>query len=257
MTAELCVINDQPALGSWNMAVDQALLEWVDEHSQPVLRWYQWAPATLSLGYFQRWSDRETHLSSRELTMVRRASGGGAIVHHLELTYSLVLPTQSRWSAAHRELYDQVHQSVIDEWQNWGVRSELYCHPEAGESGDSPADQKSEASPFLCFQRRAAGDLLLNGHKVGGSAQRRGRRSLLQHGSLLLAQSPFAPELPGVLELAGVTIEPTVLSERLTTRIAKILELSPVIWQLNAEIVDRARQIQNERFDNGAWTQKV
>ena len=69
------------------------------------------------------------------------------------------------------------------------------------ESGQSP-----ERQPFLCFQRRAPGDVLVKGEKIAGSAQRRCRGAVLQHGSVLLARSPAAPELDGLKELTAQTI---------------------------------------------------
>ena len=76
----------------WNMAVDQALLESVDKTQVPVIRFYQWESPALSLGYFQKMADRELHPASRDADCVRRATGGGAILHDRELTYSVALP---------------------------------------------------------------------------------------------------------------------------------------------------------------------
>src|SRR5688500_9559950 len=88
----LRVITDPPASGAWNMAVDEALLESAATGSVATLRFYEWHEPTLSLGYFQPAADREQHAASRACPLVRRASGGGAIVHDRELTYSLAWP---------------------------------------------------------------------------------------------------------------------------------------------------------------------
>jgi len=85
------LIVDRPAPGAWNMAVDEALLDAAVEQGVAALRFYQWSEPTLSLGYFQRHADRDSHAASHDCTLVRRQSGGGAILHDRELTYSLTL----------------------------------------------------------------------------------------------------------------------------------------------------------------------
>lgn len=202
------VIHDPPLAGAMNMAVDEWLLEQTGLDQQPRLRFYQWAPATLSLGYFQRRADREHHSASLTLPMVRRTTGGGAIVHDRELTYSLTFPLSDRWAARHRELYDLMHRVIITALADWGISVRSW------QSGD-PVPPTLESTPFLCFQRRSAGDLVGGLHKVVGSAQRRSERALLQHGSLLLGCSPYAPELPGLVELGGIAVPPGQLSRRI------------------------------------------
>ena len=76
------------------MAVDEALLIDAAENGVATLRFYQWSEPTLSLGYFQRYDDRDQHAASRECAVVRRQTGGGAILHDRELTYSLVASRQ-------------------------------------------------------------------------------------------------------------------------------------------------------------------
>ena len=104
------------------MAVDQALLESVEESRVPVLRIYAWEPATLSLGYFQSYSDREHHQPSLDCSVVRRASGGGAIMHHLETTYSLSIPSSNRWSSRNTDVYSIVHQCIVDALADWDIQ---------------------------------------------------------------------------------------------------------------------------------------
>ena len=79
------LIIDSPAEGAWNMAVDEALLDSCSRTGMPTLRFYQWSKATLSLGYFQRHRDREQHVASRDCPLVRRSTGGRAIIHDQEL----------------------------------------------------------------------------------------------------------------------------------------------------------------------------
>src|ERR1700690_2091076 len=86
------LIVDPPGEGAWNMALDEALLEAAQNEGIATLRFYSWREATLSLGYFQGAADRRLHQASADCASVRRASGGGAILHDCELTYSIALP---------------------------------------------------------------------------------------------------------------------------------------------------------------------
>ena len=221
------MIIDPAASGAWNMAVDQALLETVEQSGQMILRIYYWESATISLGYFQAYEDRSQHQASLVCPVVRRKTGGGAIVHDAEVTYSLCVPSSERWSSKNSELYDLVHNSLIDLLRGYDVEAHLF--------GQRPGEAtRGDKDRFLCFQRRAEGDLIVGDAKVGGSAQRRLKKSLLQHGSVLLKRSESAPELKGLEELSGVKFEPRkfvsewleVLSNALDTRLVEDL-LSP------------------------------
>jgi len=97
------VIFDSAGDGAWNMAVDQALLMSAEQDGMVTLRLYAWAQPTLSLGYFQKHADRQLHTASATCPLVRRRSGGGAILHDQELTYSLAIPSSHRWSNQNSE----------------------------------------------------------------------------------------------------------------------------------------------------------
>lgn len=239
-----------PALpGPFNMAVDQVLLEDCGASGVATFRLYRWRPATLSLGYFQPLTARAGHPPSCELDLVRRATGGGAIIHDRELTYSLVVPLDDRWSARHRELVDMVHGVIIESLAGWGAHCRAWGH-----------DREREAAPseraFLCFQRRSPGDLVVDGHKVCGSAQRRDRRALLQHGSILLRQSTHAPELPGVADLCGAEIDDSQLGESMVAGLALRLDKRPESVSPSARNGPRENQWIAQRFGSPEWTEK-
>ena len=203
------LIIDPPASGIWNMAVDEALLQSAAERGITTLRLYQWEVPTLSLGYFQSAADREQHAASRDCLLVRRASGGGAIVHDRELTYSLTVPlSDSRLSSA-TDLYDAVHLSLVECFAEFGIRTSFY-----GKEEYNSQTPTSDGEPFLCFQRRACGDIVSGNVKVVGSAQRRRRGAVLQHGSILLSRSDSAPELQGLREVAGRPMPAAAIAER-------------------------------------------
>src|SRR5437764_2183769 len=117
----LRLLLDPPAPGAWNMAVDEALLETAAGSGVATLRFYQWQEPTLSLGYFQAAADRQQHAASRDCPLVRRASGGGAILHDRELTYSIALP-QPKAAAA---LYDACHETLIAALRELAVAASL------------------------------------------------------------------------------------------------------------------------------------
>ena len=228
------------------MAVDEALLE--SAHGEDLtLRFYQWSPATLSLGYFQHYEARATHAASLECPIVRRASGGGAILHDRELTYSLVVPVSCRFSSAAGELYTLMHRTLVAVLAKQGVEASLHV---------DPPGERSPAHQFLCFERRTAGDVVSAGYKIAGSAQRRHQGAVLQHGSVLLGQSPFAPELPGIAELSRVTISAQVLQNVWLAEITAALAMASVPSSLTETELRAARTIAGGKFSTRAWTQR-
>ena len=184
------IVEVAPNSGAWNMAVDEVLLESAIDDGVATLRWYTWCEPTVSLGYFQREADVRSDPRLANLPRVRRLSGGGTLVHDRELTYSLTLPGSQRLIERPPELYRLVHLAVADEFVRRGVNLEL-----------RGSTVKRTEEPVLCFAREDEHDLVLMGRKVLGSAQRRRRGAILQHGGLLLKASAVTPELPGIGDL--------------------------------------------------------
>ena len=143
------LLIDSPACGAWNMAVDETLLESFSEQGSCCWRFYRWGEPTLSLGYFQPCEDRRRHRPSLQCPVVRRASGGGAIVHDVELTYSFVAAAGSRLAQRRSQLYTVVHAALIDALVELGVRGASLF----GRAEDVSPGQEA----FLCFQRRQPG----------------------------------------------------------------------------------------------------
>jgi len=236
------------------MAVDQAMLMAAEESNQITLRFYRWSEPTLSLGYFQKYADRQGHATSKACPLVRRRTGGGAIVHDHELTYSLAVPSKNRWSSQNAELYDLVHEEIINFWARNGVKTSLYCDTEDSASeGHQPV---VDPNAFLCFRRRSAGDIVCRGHKVVGSAQRRLKNALLQHGSILLAQSKAAPELLGIKELSNRSQDLDFFINDLAAAIQKRLGLSLRPGAISAEEYDLAQKVQAAVFASSSWSEK-
>lgn len=246
------LLRHPPAAGDWNMAVDSALLEAARDDGRAVLRLYQWARPTLSLGYFQRFEERRLHSASLEADVVRRESGGGAILHHFEWTYALILPKSSPWAGRPPELYRGVHRTIVAELAACGIESRLWTPPPVPPAPPSPAPAAAE--PFLCFQRRSDGDLVVGDWKIVGSAQRRRTGAILQHGSLLFDRSPAAPELPGLKQLAPAPFDVEAFMERWLERLRVGLGFEWIASELTPAEEAEARRWQAERFGATEWT---
>ena len=118
------------------------------------------------------------------------------------------------------------------------------------------ANSPKKDAEFLCFLRRSKGDLIVAGSKIGGSAQRRRKNALLQHGSVLLRRSPAAPELAGIEDLAGVKIEPTELINRWTPRLEECLEIELPAKKLTEMEQLAAQEFQKSTYSNDQWTNR-
>ena len=125
----ILLIEDEPTTGAWNMAVDDALLETPLMPGTAVLRLYRWSPACLSLGYFQSVQQRVSHLDSRELECVRRTSGGGAILHDQELTYSFIFSSDGLNATQIHAVYDVFHDSLIRVLREMGIQATKCQNP--------------------------------------------------------------------------------------------------------------------------------
>ncbi len=231
--------------GPMNMAVDEALLLSAPR-SGPTLRFYQWQEPTLSLGYFQNVAERSKHQASANCPIVRRSTGGGAILHDQELTYSFVLPVNSQDKAVAQPLYYAFHETLVLAFEQFGIQSNLFP--------DEPLAQIGEREPFLCFQRRAVGDVILGGEKICGSAQRRQKEALLQHGSVLFQRSIFAPELGGVVDLSVSDVDFERLVGAWVPLLEERLRLRFSYEILSPEEGSVAERLAEDRFGTDSWS---
>jgi len=239
------LIVDPPLSGAWNMAVDEVLLDDASTTGRPTWRFYQWSEPTLSLGYFQPEADRRAHAASADCPVVRRLTGGGAILHDRELTYSVIVPADHRLATHRDRLYEAVHGSLIELLADRQLAADL-ARPERP---TPPAEE-----PFLCFQRRAQGDVVLEGVKIAGSAQRRRRGAVLQHGSVLLDTSRAAPEIapPGSIEAASLS--PDRLAELWLPTLARRLGFRFQREPPSAGERRKADQLVATRYGTAQWT---
>lgn len=242
------LMHDAPLAGPDNMARDEALLTLVGERrSQPALRLYQWGEPTISLGYFQRFADYEAlPPPAGGLPVVRRITGGGAILHDLELTYSLVLPLDhALLRDGPNRLYEVAHDAIIA-----AIRAPKFSPSRCGVSDDSGAAK----GPFFCFARRHCFDVLLDGAKLAGSAQRRTRRAVLQHGSIVVSnrfdQQPTAT-LEGEFDSAVL-----VLREALPQRFSELTGAEFRVSEWTHDELELSRTL-TAKYDGVAWTRRT
>lgn len=220
---------------AWNMAVDEALLL---QAEQPVLRTYRWQPHAVSLGYFQRIGDFSD--LPEGTVLVRRLTGGGAIHHADELTFSLAL------DARHlpREIlasYDLLHDAVLE---SLPAGSAAAWRLPAGHG------QNARPAERWCFATPGRGDLVTNKGKLLGSAQRRiqqPRPRVLHHGSLVL-QTPALTPFTAALADGGIQVDATQLAANLAAAIARALDMELLADQLRPAEAATAAELQQQRY---------
>ena len=166
-----------------NMAIDEALLELADH---PCIRFYRWDHPALSFGYFGRFNDVADAQTDRDL--VRRWTGGGIVLHDSDLTYSVVIPLTQRTEISPLDFYTQIHRAMRDVLIEGDVAATLV--------EGTPAKVSD-----VCFANPVRADVVVDGRKIAGAAQRRTRRGLLQQGSIRLEELPrdFAERFASVL----------------------------------------------------------
>lgn len=240
--ARLRLLPDVVADGAWNMAADDALLESASA-GVASLRFYGWEPPTLSLGYFQPAEPARAWGKLGELAWLRRPSGGAALVHHHELTYALALPAGPAWQTADRSWPVRWHRLIQAVLAELGIATQL-------------CEEERRFGDVLCFLHHTPGDVLLGACKVVGSAQRKGRGALLQHGGILLAQSPHTPILPGIVELTGRSVRPAELQALLVEQISQATgwAIEPDDWTPAETAFIPSRQ--TSRYQAAAWNAK-
>ncbi len=172
------LILDEPLNGAANMAADEAILRTVAAGEQPpTLRLYAWEPPCLSLGYGQRVRDVDAdRLARYGWDMVRRPTGGKAILHGDELTYSVALPEAHSLAAGGIiETYLRLSKALLEAMRRLGL----------GVQADPDGSSSREVGP-VCFEVPSKYEITVGGKKLIGSAQMRRYRGVLQHGTIPL-----------------------------------------------------------------------
>ena len=182
------LIEDGPGDGKLNMAIDRAILTACDQGQAPAtLRLYGWDKPTLSIGYSQNeLRDVNTvHCERKNIPIVRRFTGGRALLHQYELTYSLVAPIpHPRFPGNLVGAFGAVSKAVIISLEKAGV-----VKPEISGKDKRSLGDGNKRSP-ACFSTSNHWEITVEGKKLAGSAQRRLSGAFLQHGSILLDRDP-------------------------------------------------------------------
>jgi lipoate-protein ligase A len=261
-----------PARGAWNMAVDEAMLEHVGRgESLPTLRLYAWDPPCLSLGYAQPFADVDAaRLGQRGWEVVRRPTGGRAILHTDELTYSITAPLdEPRVAGSLLESYNRLATALLKAVQLLEMPVEI---------NEQSADGRNGASGPVCFEVPSAYEITVNGKKLIGSAQARRRQGVLQHGTLPLKgdlaritdslvfgdETLRARAAISLLERAttvesalGHEVSCEAANQAFVTGFESELGIIFHPGELSASENARAEQLVHEKYAHLGWTQRV
>jgi lipoate-protein ligase A len=249
------LLVSHPADGATNMAFDEALLRRARRTGETLYRVYAWSRPTVSLGRNQ--SARGCYdlalAQARGIDFVRRPTGGRAILHHREITYSVAAPV-TRFGSL-RESYRAVNRLLLEALRALGVvasEAEASCRTSA--PGRAP-----------CFAAPAAGELVARGRKLVGSAQVREADAFLQHGSILVDDDQ--PMLSDLVQNSE-PLSPAATLRALTGRVVTVNEfadaltrvlgvrdgLAPESLPLEQELLDDVRSLISTRYANAGWT---
>jgi len=193
------LLRDDRQDGAWNMAVDEAILEGYEtapSPRRPTLRLYGWRPGAVSLGKSQRAASAHvpSMLAAEGVDLVRRPTGGEAVLHEHERTYAVVAAAGSPpFDGGPVDVYRVLARALVGALARLGVTAHA-AEPTPG----------ARAAPgAICFQRTGAWEITVGGRKVLGSSQFRKRRAFLQHGSL-----PWRLDAGRLAALTGVAVDP-------------------------------------------------
>src|SRR5215471_13422225 len=200
-----------PQSAAMNMAIDEALLESV---TGPSIRFYRWQSPALSFGYFGKFADVAIYAGKRDL--VRRWTGGGIVLHGDDLTYSILIPLHNAALAeSSLAIYERIHRALAEALNGIGECAEVVGSTRCA---DRPLHGVATNN---CFANPVRADVMVNGRKIAGAAQRRTRRGLLHQGS----------------------IQSITLENDLAQRFARGLSADCSERQLERRILERAREL--------------
>lgn len=266
------VIEHPPAKGAWNMAVDEAILESVySGDSMPTLRLYAWQPACLSLGLAQPFEEVDLQtLIKNGWDIVRRPTGGRAILHVDELTYAVIAPeTEPRVAGGVLKSYLSLSSALLEALRLIGL------NPEANQEDSNATSDKPNP---VCFEVPSNYEITVNGRKLIGSAQARRKEGVLQHGALPLhgdltriiqalrfednqaaqkAQTRLLAHATTVERELGVAPSFTEVKEAFKDAFQRTLNLDLQPGELSKSTRRRAEALMNEKYAHPSWTERI
>ena len=265
------LLTTPPARGAWNMAVDESILEHAGrDDALPTLRLYAWDPPCLSLGHAQPFADVDTaRLAFHGWDVVRRVTGGRAILHTDELTYSVAGPTDEPiLSGDVLSSYNRLAGALLAAVQDLGLTVEMK---------EGKADSGGSPNP-VCFEVPSTYEITVDGKKLIGSAQARRREGVLQHGSL-----PLTGDLSRIVQalvfpdeesrqtaaerlLVRATTVESVLGRVISRETAQqafvrafeaVLGITFKAGELTKSELARAEALVTEKYANPIWTERI
>ena len=227
--ATLDVYHDTtPRSAAMNMAIDEALLE---RAKLPSIRFYRWDHAALSFGYFGRFSDVASYAAQHDV--VRRWTGGGIVLHEDDLTYSIVIPAHdAAFSESTMSIYEKVHRALRDALGSNGPELAIVA---------AVCDRRIQINSAVtdrryndCFANPVRADVMLDGRKIAGAAQRRTRAGLLHQGS----------------------IQHIDVGNGLAERFAKELSDDCSVKILGESLIERAHELAEQKYGSVSWLRR-
>jgi len=219
----------KPYSAAMNMAIDEALLKTA---VVPTIRFYGWRSPALSFGYFGQFSDVAIYASERDL--VRRWTGGGIVFHGDDVTYSIVIPASDRaFDESSTGIYEEIHRALCEALNRIGTQAVVAGRVNPGEIA-LWKHAAVGASGYNCFANPVRADVMMNGRKIAGAAQRRTRRGLLQQGS----------------------IQDVALNTDLAQKFAQALSANCREFEVNEQIVQRAQELAQQKYGTESWLRK-
>ncbi|GGH84365.1 lipoate-protein ligase A [Pullulanibacillus pueri] len=265
MTEEWLFVDTGDQSAAFNMAFDEALLNWVHQGKlKPILRFYGWKPAGLSLGYFQKTKNRINidAAKSHGFDIVRRPTGGLAVLHDNELTYSVVI------SEAHEKMpssitaaYKVLSMGLLEGYRKLNLQASLA----------EPKNIPGKSGTAVCFEEPSWYELVVDGRKAAGSAQTRQKGVILQHGSIPLeiddevlfhlfefpnerirerARKAFGDKAVAINQVAQSPFSLTEVKQAFKEGFEKGLDITLTPYEPDKELLEEARQLALEKYNN-------
>src|SRR5437762_7640779 len=228
--ADLTIYHDEsPHSAAMNMAVDEALFE---AAVVPTIRFYRWRSPALSFGYFGKFSDVAIYAAERDL--VRRWTGGGIVFHGNDLTYSIVIPASDPvFDESSIAIYEKIHRALAGALNGVGERAVVAGGVDPGGIALRKHAAVS-ASGYDCFANPVRADVMMDGRKVAGAAQRRTRRGLLQQGSI-----------------QGITLKTDLAQKFSRARSPNCSE-----FKISKAILKQAQELAQQKYGTDSWLRK-
>jgi lipoate-protein ligase A len=220
--------DDSSHSAAMNMAIDEALLL---SAAVPSIRFYGWHSPALSFGYFGRFSNVATYAGERDL--VRRWTGGGIVFHGDDLTYSIILPSSDPvFRESSITIYEKIHRALVDTLNGIGEPAVVAGGVDAGRT--LATETTITASGDNCFANPVRADVMVDGRKVAGAAQRRTRRGLLHQGSI-----------------QGVAV-----TTDFAQRFARRLSANRSQFEIDKKILKPAKELVEQKYGSDSWLHK-